>query len=214
MIETQIRKMLQPHAHRFTKLAFTLNGSVAEDASNQNAATVDFRVFVQAPKASDIEPAKFFRPVVDPIMQGYPGATPHLDWRQGFPKPVYEYYVTLLPQADVTHTVHLSDGESFEIPPPPKTREFPAQQPSQAVAENSSSSDWGRTVSGPLGWIVHARSGDKGSNCNVGFWVRHKDEWDWVRSLLSVDTIKRLLADEYNGKKIVSILERTSRLSH
>jgi hypothetical protein len=49
---------------------------------------------------------------------------------------------------------------------------------------------------------VHARSGDKGSNANVGLWVRHKDEWDWLRSLLSVETMKKLLADEYNGKKI------------
>jgi hypothetical protein len=49
---------------------------------------------------------------------------------------------------------------------------------------------------------VHARSGDKGSNANVGLWVRHKDEWDWLRSLLSVETMKQLLADEYNGKKI------------
>jgi len=36
--------------------------------------------------------------------------------------------------------------------------------------------------------------------------VRRRDEWDWLRHLLSVDTIKRLLADEYDGKKkIVSV---------
>ena len=62
--------------------------------------------------------------------------------------------------------------------------------------------DFGPTTRGPLGWIVHARSGDKGSNANVGLWVRHKDEWDWLRSLLSVETVKKLLADEYNGKKV------------
>jgi hypothetical protein len=46
----------------------------------------------------------------------------------------------------------------------------------------------------------------QGSDCNVGFWVRHKDEWDWLRSLLSVEDIKGLLADEYQGKPIVSRL--------
>lgn len=205
MMEAQIRRMLKPYSHKFTKLAFTLNGTAAEDAKNQNAATVDFRVFAQAPTAEDIGPSKFFRPVVDPIMQGYPGATPHMDWRQGFPKPIYEYYVTLLPQADVHHKVNLWSGETFEIPPPPKSKVFPAQQPSMPAAENLTSLYWGRTVRGPLGWIVHARSGDKGSNANAGFWVRHKDEWEWLRSLLSVDTIKVLLADEYKGNKIVSI---------
>lgn len=145
------------------------------------------------------------------MQEGYPGATPHLDWRQGFPKPIYEYYVTLLPQTDVQHKVHLWDGRSLDIPPPPQSKTFPAQQPSQPATEATEKNDFGPTTRGPLGWIVHARSGDKGSNCNVGFWVRHKDEWDWLRSLLSVTMIERLLADEYKGKKIVStILQPTA----
>ncbi|EMC91742.1 hypothetical protein BAUCODRAFT_302991 [Baudoinia panamericana UAMH 10762] len=202
MMESQVRRLLRPYSHRFTKLEFTINGSAAVNASDQNAATVDFRIFAQAPTADDLNPSKFLRPCIDPIMEGYPGATPHLDLRLGFPKPIQEYYVTLLPQADVQHRVHLWDGRSVEIPPPPSSKVYPAQQPSEPEARNPRSTDVGGTVKGPLGWIVHARSGDKGSNCNVGFWVRHKDEWEWLRSLLSVETVKRLLADEYKGKKI------------
>lgn len=201
MMEQQIRHLLKPHSHRFSKLEFSLNGSVAENARNQNAATVDFRVFAQAPEAKDLVPAKFLRLCIDPVMQGYPGATFALDMRQGLPKPIYEYYVTLLPQSDVEHKVHLWDGSEFDIPPPDKAKTFPAQQPSQPVTTNAVE-DFGPTTRGPLGWIVHARSGDKGSNANVGFWVRNKDEWDWLRSLLSVETIKHLLADEYRGKKV------------
>ena len=139
------------------------------------------------------------------MMQGYPGATVHLDWRQAFPKPVYEYFVTLLPQAEIRHRVHLWDGEVVEIAAPPRTRVFDAQQPSEAVARGVRQGAWGETVRGPLGWIVHARSGDKGSNANVGFWVRFKDEWEWLRWVLSVEKIKELLAEEYQGgRKIVS----------
>ncbi|WPH04395.1 Hypothetical protein R9X50_00728600 [Acrodontium crateriforme] len=216
MLETQIRRLLRPFVHNFTLLTFTVNGSVREDASSQNAATVDFRVFAQAPRAEDLAPERFFRPVVDPIMQSYPGATPHLDWRQAFPKPIYEYFVTLLPQTSITHKLHLWTGEGILIPPPPLTREFPAQQPSLAVAEvdetmlswgkdttTQRNEFWGPTVRGPLGWIVHARSGDKGSNANVGFWVRFQDEWEWLRRTLSTERIKMLLADEWKqGKKI------------
>ena len=36
----------------------------------------------------------------------------------------------------------------------------------------------GGTVRGPLGWLVRTRSGDKGSNANVRFWVRHEDEYE------------------------------------
>lgn len=176
MMEAQCRHMLKPYSDKFSKLEFTINGSAAENPTNQNAATVDFRIFVQAPEASDIGPSKFCRPVLDPIMEGYPGATPHLDLRQAFPKPIQEYYVTLLPQADVHHTVNLWDGSCFEVSPPPESTTYPAQQPSQSEANNVKSTDWGETTKGPLGLIAHARSGDKGSNANVGFWVRHKDE--------------------------------------
>jgi hypothetical protein len=209
MLESQIRHLLKPYSSNFTKFEFTLNGSAAENAPNQNAATVDFRIFVQAPKEEHISPDKFLRNMVDPIMQGYPGATFHLDLRQGFPKPIFEYYVTLLPQDLVEHKVHLWDGSNFDAPAPEaaKTRTYPSQQPSEAeaVGVKGGKGQWGETTKGPLGWIVHARSGDKGSNANVGFWVRHTDEWEWLRSLLSTEAIKGLLADEYKGKKIVSI---------
>jgi hypothetical protein len=201
MLEDQVRHLLEPHIHRFSKLEFTLNGTAGENASSQRAATVDLRVFAQAPREEDLTPAKFLRPVIDPIMQSYPGATFQLDLRTAFPKPIYEYYVTLLPQDDVEHRVHLWDDTSFVIPPPPKSTTYTAQQPSQPTTTNAKT-DFGPTTRGPLGWIVHARSGDKGSNANVGLWTRHADEWDWLRSVLSTDTMKLLLADEYNGKKI------------
>lgn len=203
MMEAQLRHELKPYSDKFSKLEFTINGSAKENPTNQNEATVDFRVFVQAKKEEDINPHKFLRPAIDPIMEGYPGATFHLDLRQGFPKPIYEYYVTLLPQADVEHTVHLWNGQKIGIPPPSETRTFPAQQPSRAAAQGVEETDLGQTVRGPLGWIVHARSGDKGSNANVGLWVRHRDEYDWMRSLLSIENLEILLAEEYNGKKIV-----------
>jgi hypothetical protein len=62
--------------------------------------------------------------------------------------------------------------------------------------------EFGATVSAPLGSIVHARSGDKGSDCNVGFWVRHQDEFGWLQNLLSVEFMEELLAEEYKGKRI------------
>lgn len=201
MLETQIRHALGDTS-RFHVLKFTLNGSARENPTNQNSATVDFRVFAQARDVNAIAPNKFLRPIMDLIMCSYPGATFHLDFRQGIPKSVFEYYVTLLPQRDLQHVVHLDGGRAITIDPPAVTRIYPSQQPSQdktAVATK----DFGDTVRGPLGWIVHARSGDKGSNANVGFWVRHQDEYDWLRTILSTKTLKDLLSDEYNGKSIV-----------
>ncbi|KAF8874373.1 hypothetical protein CPB85DRAFT_1236417 [Mucidula mucida] len=62
------------------------------------------------------------------------------------------------------------------------------------------------TVRGPLGWIVHARSGDKGGNVNVGFFVRHEDEYPWLRSLLSLKKMIELLSEEFVGNRIERVV--------
>jgi hypothetical protein len=206
MIEAQIRHALSPHRDAFSLLEFQLLGTAAEDPTNQKSATVDLRIIAQAPTAAALEPNSFFRHSIDAVMQAYPGATPHLDFRQSFPKQVFEYFVTLIPQADVSHKVHLPSGETIPIPPPSKTKTWSPSQPSEAeTARPAPLSDFGPTERAPLGLIVHARSGDKGSNSNVGFWVRQKDEYEWLRTLLSAEKIKHLLADEYNGKAVVRI---------
>jgi hypothetical protein len=202
MLEMQIRQALVDTS-RFHVLKFTQNGTANENPTDQNAATVDFRIFAQAKDERDLATNRFLRPIIDLVMCSYPGATFHLDFRQGLPKAVHEYFVTLLPQNDVKHVVHLHDESELEIEPPNVTKTYPAQQPSQSKS-SVLVNDYGETVRGPLGWLVHARSGDKGSNANVGFWVRHADEYDWLRTLLSTEYLKILLAKEYNGKKIVS----------
>jgi len=198
MLEAQLRKGLSPYSDKFTMLSFSVLGSAQPDADSQNAATTMFRVFAQAESANDLIAKKFLRPIIDNIMQGYPGATFHLDFRQGIPKPYFEYYVTLLPQSEIQHTVHFN-GQDTTIPPPPTTHTYDQRQPSKATPTISVDIDkFGPTERAPLGTIVHARSGDKGSDCNCGFWVRHADEYTWLRNLLTIDNIKKLLGKEYN----------------
>lgn len=110
--------------------------------------------------------------------------------------------MTLLPQSEVTHVVHLPGNRQIEIPPPSKTRTFPLQQPSYDPVDATELTLFGETVECPLGYIVHARSGDKGCNANVGLFVRHADEYEWLRSFLTIETMTRLLRDEYSGNKI------------
>ena len=63
-------------------------------------------------------PDKLLRPMMDLIMCAYPGGTCHLDFRQGIPKPILEYYMTLGPQSDIKHTVQSHDDTTLTIPPP------------------------------------------------------------------------------------------------
>ncbi|KAJ6105042.1 hypothetical protein N7486_003731 [Penicillium sp. IBT 16267x] len=205
MLEAQIRRLLAPSAGRFTSLKFDLLGSNLPDATSQNRATVPLRIVAQARDEEALGPRNFIKLVSDNIMQGYPGATFHLDMRQGFPRAIFEYYVTLLPQSSVQHQVHLpwkptARTQVIDIQPPPQTKIYPPRQPSQATTHTDKTvdlaKDFGPTIRGPLGWIVHGRSGDKGADANCGLWVRHRDEYLWLRTLLSIDTAHKLLGDD------------------
>jgi hypothetical protein len=78
----------------------------------------------------------------------------------------------------------------------------PFQQPSYPPTNPVLLDSFGATEPAPLGHVVLARAGDKGSNCNAGFFVRHADEWDWLRSLLSTERFIELMAEEFRGQKI------------
>lgn len=170
MREDQIRGALGDTS-KFSVLSFSLNGSAAEDPTDQNAATVDFRIFAQAMDIAVLMPDKFLRPMMDLIMCAYPWR----DFSSWFDKGYQSLFmnVTLLPQSNIKNIVHTHNNITLNIPPPKITKTW----------TDSSSKDFGETVRGPLGWLIHARSGDKGSNANFGFWVWPQDECEWMRTL-------------------------------
>lgn len=201
MLERQVRASLDESKYHCLK--FRTNGRCPEDPKNQDAATVDLRIFAQAQDEADLSVGRFLRPVTDTIMQSYPGATFGVDARQSTPKPYYEYWVSLLPQSSIKHTCYLpSKGLKIVIDPPTNTEGFVRHQESYETSNPVDVSQFGPTTKAPLGYVVHARSGDKGSDCNVGFFVRHEDEWDWLRSLLTVKKIRQLLGEDDTGKPI------------
>jgi hypothetical protein len=206
MLEEQIRHMLAPYSSRFTLLDFSVLGVPAQNPQSQRSATVDLRILAQGRTKEDIGTVAFLGPISDCQMQTYPGATLRLDLRLGSPKPIYEYFPTLFPQDQLNHKVNLMDGQSFIIDAPGHsgTKTYPRQQPSKDSSPSTSKSE-GATIFSPLGYAVHGRSGDKGSNANVGFWVRHQDEYEWLKSLLSIEKLKALLGEEYSGGRIVGL---------
>lgn len=124
------------------------------------------------------------------------------------------YWVSLFSQELVKHQLHTYDGRCISIPPPTTTQTYPRQQQSYDTDAPFSLDTWGARTKAPLGYVVHGRSGDKSSDCNVGFFARHDDEWDWMRSLLSIEKIKELLGEEYEGGKIDRFEIRGIRAVH
>lgn len=99
-------------------------------------------------------------------------------------------------------TVHFSkpDMEKLTVEPSTDTLKAIPAQPSQDETDNPVALDtFGPTIRAPFGHVVLGRAGDKGSNCNVGFFVREEAHWPWLRSFLTADKFKELMDAEYTG---------------
>lgn len=201
LLERQVRAGLDESKYHCLK--FRTNGRCPTNPESQDAATVDVRIFAQSKDQTALSTKNFFRPVTDTIMQSYPGATFAVDARQAVPKPYFEYFVSILPQSSVNHVCYIPSKQlKIPIPAPSDTQDFLYEQTTYETSSPINLSSLGPTTKAPLGYVVHARSGDKGSDCNVGFFVRHADEWNWLRSLLTVDKVRELLGDDDTGKPI------------
>jgi hypothetical protein len=190
------------------------------DADSEEAASARLRCVVRGPSA-DVVGKGFTGPLIELALASYPGFTATTPPTPATPYGVYR--AAYVPQTAVTHTVHLPSGRSLLVEPPVVTqaasddaaagnhplRSFVApggpvpSTPSAASPAASSLSAAvpaasGSTTRVPFGSFVHARSGDKGGDANLGLWVSAADPrvderaaWllavvtpDWVRALL------------------------------
>ncbi|KAF2251279.1 DUF1446-domain-containing protein [Trematosphaeria pertusa] len=208
-VERQVRYSAGNAVKELSCFKFSLNGYCPDNPRNQDVATCDLRIFVQTKNKtlvdkSTLDVPGFNRWCMDNGLQGCPGWTLGNDQRQSEGKVYYEYYVSLLPQSEVQHRVVLPwlDGKTIDVRPCAEMKEYPRDQPSYETKDPADLKIFGPTTRGPMGWVVGCRSGDKASDANVGFYVRHDDEWDWLRSLLTIGKIKLMLDEEYKGGKI------------
>ncbi|WZH40963.1 DUF1446 domain-containing protein [Fusarium acuminatum] len=181
----------------FSRLSIELYGTPAENPTSQQAGTVSLRVFAQARRKEDIEASKFKVPIYALRMQSYPGYHMNLDFRTMVPKPFMEMFPALMPVSAIDHRVEMSTGVSHRVEPPAKTATYPIVRPSTETHGPVDMLTFGPTEWAPLGSVVHARSGDKGDNSNVGFFVRNDDEYAWLRNLLTVSKLKQLFGDDW-----------------
>lgn len=203
MLEKQLRYCLNTNS--FSKLTFTTTGSCAPNPDSLDSATIDFRIFAQSKTLEALSPANFLKPCLNIVMSTYPGATFGMEQRHGLPKPYFEYFVTIIPQSVVKHIAHVPFSKiqtKFDIPAPTETTPYILEQEIEEAIDALPLHSFGPSTNAPLGHVVHARSGDKGSDANVGFFVNHEDEWQWLRSLLSTSYLRTLLQNSYTGNRI------------
>lgn len=168
------------------ELAFQRIGSAAPDAPTQDEATVLLRVVAtgEDPRVLGGVGAA----LIEQALSSYPGF-----FAMDLPKPPSEaggYWPTLVAQRDLEVRCTLPDGSEVSIEPPPESA-----QVQEASAPSVDAFTLGETERGPLGRLVDARSGDKGSHANVGLWVRHERAYPWLVQTLTVDRLREILPE-------------------
>jgi hypothetical protein len=120
----------------------------------------------------------------------------NLDFRTMDPKPFMEIFPATIPLSVIQHRALVKE-ETIEVSAPKKTAQYPRIRPSYETSTPVDLDSFGPIESVPLGSIVHARSGDKANNSNIGFFVRHEDEYPWLQSFLTVERLKELFGDDW-----------------
>lgn len=168
-------------------------GVPAADPETEWEATVALRIVAASRDRDALSRERFASHVHALFLGSYPGF-----FTDTGAVPVHEprvrigYWPALLPAAEVAHDVVLDDGTVLAIAP-----QIGALSPAPEHPEPPPLPT-GPTRRVPLGTVAHARSGDKGANANIGVWVSDERAWPWLRSLLTVDEVRRLVPDAKN----------------
>jgi hypothetical protein len=169
-------------------LDVTRIGSPKADADLQDEATVLLRIIATSDDEDAVGRA-FSSGLIEQALSSYPGM--FATEVPGGAREATEYFPTRARQIDVRHTVTHDDGRLEIVEVPPVMRPIGEATPLPAVAVGS----FGETVRAPLGLVADARSGDKGSDANVGLWVRTDEAYAWLSSAITVDRFRQLLPE-------------------
>jgi hypothetical protein len=168
------------------------------DADTEESASTLLRCTVK-----DASPDPVGRPftsaAVELALGSYPGFTMTAPPAAATPFGVYR--AEYVDRGDVTHTVVHADGRREVVADPTSytpVQEAPGARPSPYPGRTDV-----LTRRLPLGTFVHARSGDKGGDANIGLWIAHDDapreQYDarvqWLFKMMSPKGLGTLLPE-------------------
>lgn len=202
LLETQVRRGLQQKGidKDFAVLEFQIVGIPEPNPRSQLRSTTYCRIFAESAKPEPLYQLLLsFR---DIALQHFSGFHSALDFRTAIPQPFLAYYPSLYPQDSLDESVTIvNDGEpkTIEAGHPPKYQDL--EKRDSYDTKNAPALDgFGPTRATRLGDIVLARSGDKGSNLNVGLFVSTAAEFEWLRSFLSLVKFREVMGEDWRDE--------------
>jgi hypothetical protein len=197
-IRTQLEARLADNPP--ASVTWSLGSRPVADADTEEAASCLLRAVVKDPSA-DVVGKPFTAAAVELALASYPGFTLTAPPGRGSPYGIYR--PAYVDRSEVTETVHLPDGTSVVVDQAQGSSADPLVTEAAPTAPLPRSDSPTRSV--PLGTFVHARSGDKGGDANVGLWVggRRSGERDdlrdqrvaWLLHLVTPGHVRQLVPE-------------------
>ena len=178
------------------EVTWTVGTPPAVDADTEEGASCLLRCTVKDPEPGPVGRA-FTGPAVELALASYPGFTMTAPPAQ--PSPYGIYRSAYVDRTAVTHTVVHADGTREVVADPTEfgdVDDAEGRRPSPYPAPADS-----LTRRAPLGSFVHARSGDKGGDANLGLWVAHDgsekyaDRVTWLQKLITPRKVRELVPE-------------------
>jgi hypothetical protein len=190
-----VREQLTP-ALTASEVAWTRTALPPADADTEEGASSLLRCTVKDAMPEPVGRG-FTSAAVELALASYPGFT--MTAPPAPPAPYGLYRAEYVDRSAVTHTVVHADGRREVVADPTEFGEADDREslrPSPFPAPRDS-----LTRRAPLGSFVHARSGDKGGDANLGLWVMHdgSDRYGarvtWLTKLITPRKVRELLPE-------------------
>lgn len=175
-------------------VVWTLTPQPTPDSATEEAASCRLRCQVLDSRP-EVAGKGLTGPAVELGLASYPGFTLTAPPSPASPYGVYR--AAYVDRGAVTHTVHHADGSTTTIADPVTLDDRPGESGSLRTPPRESASGPTRRV--PLGTFVHARSGDKGGDANLGLWAAsgagHEQRAAWLLATVTPQWVQALLPE-------------------
>lgn len=204
LFETQVRQQLKASGadQKLLILEFQVVGTPEANPKSQLASTTYLRLFAEATSQEPLIAVLFA--MRDISLRHFSGFHSALDMRTAIPKSFLAMYPALFEQNSLKETITFIDvkgstvGKNVDAGHPPQYEALERRENIEESVNSKSLSEFGATKLVRLGDLVLARSGDKGSNLNVGFFVKSAKAWEWLRSFLSSSKMVQLMGEDWS----------------
>lgn len=226
--ERMIKFGLERHSllDKFDILEFQRIGVPESNPTSQLRSTTYLRVFAEA--SDQAANLGLLALLSEFAMTHYSGFHCTSDFRAAIPRPYISYYPAIYPQSSLKTSINIlqptgstakAGVSSISTTPPPRFEDL-SKRASYETRSPVDLSSFGQTTRVRFGDIALARSGDKGGNANIGFFIPtqlpsaypassplYAESWDWLRTYLTIPKLKDMFGESWSDKFYIERVE-------